>query len=509
MNIITKSTIVIASIAGASAANLRFHDFSSTSAEVYHQPTVNRLDVAFLEKTSKKYDCTGTTMKQLIIAKTKNTNAEVSRGARCNKEKEKYEQRRTTGMSIFNINKEKIEKGIFPIKSKCTKSDCATPNSIYHDEEKRINNQESLATKISDARITKSSDQLSKLTKLLQAAEFKNNNAVTDFNLIKKQVRTEEKKLWDDFRMEKTKDIDDKLRQKKGNQDNFNLLKEASLKSYVSVVAKCNESYKERMDIILKDERTLRSIQTQIATLKLCPPRGTATEFLETDIANRLESHCALSRKIVRDKAKSIFLEISGYDFLGVDGNMDQWDGRVIEERNAALVERKRCTSKARKGQVAADDLSKKTKEAHDALVDKNFKEAREKKWLIHNNTVAVQQKILKDAEVPKNEALKRLRAARKNQRKQQGKHANLIKEEQKAALARKMEISLDISRAQRKKDNYLSSQKATNDVFKIGIQTTFQQEMKDLERSCNEERDELVKELNFINKIISKLSEL
>ena len=71
------------------------------------------------------------------------------------------------------------------------------------------------------------------------------------------------------------------------------------------------------------------------------------------------------------------------------------------------------------------------------------------------------------------------------------------------------MEISLDISRAQRKKDNYLSSQKATNDVFKIGIQTTFQQEMKDLERSCNEERDELVKELNFINKIISKLSEL
>jgi hypothetical protein len=504
MNTLLKSTAIAAVIIGSSAVSLR-HQETGDNRDIMSK-SINTVDFtnfqdAFIEKTAAKYDCAGTAVSKVKEMRGVISGKKSTLKKSCEKKLDQLKAEKDRDMLIFNKNSTVAAEGKLPLNLQCT-NECTTPNSIFSDEEKRIKNEAVEFKKASEEIIKKSAAKV----KAASTTDLENKAKKTAANLDKvtKEVNKEKTRLDTDF-ANKENELNKQLHEDK-NRAAKNKEKEVSEADKVmrSEIDDCNKSYKARIALIAKDQKTLGDIKAQLATLKLCPSKGTSASFLEVDTAARLEKHCALVRETIKDKAKSAFLEVGGNDLVGTDGNVANWDTRVTTENNAAREQEKKCRSAATKGYRKA---SSKAEAAMNKMVAK-FVDVHKQAIALNKKKIeglkAAQDKLVDVATKENQEVDAALSIAQKNLAMENKRHAKVLQTEAAAQQAKTDQNAKNIIAAQSKLQTYIEGQTDALNAFKVEVENSAIAKRSSTNAVCASDHAELEEEARIVEVIIN-----
>ena len=342
MNTVTKSAIVAATIAGAAATSLRFEVAANTNFEDSLQMT--SYETSFIEKAFAEHDCVGNTMQKLDQLMEKNKEELEKFRLTCLQTGDTSKTRTTQtehDEMLRNIDalEEKRKTGDYPIIYSCDGLDpkltchgnIDTPTSEMKARTEENVNIAGADNKSSDERIDASAA-------LVTTAERKYAAKQNEEKAHDETVRLAIEKKSEAFDA-RIKDFNEQLVTDKQNlETNKNdAIKEADTAKGIATDA-CDTIKNDRLALIKKDADLLDDIKGHLQTLEICAAAHSANSsgspaFLEIKAAQRLEAHCAVSRKMV---ARAI-----------PTGDFTDWSNRIAEETKIADQNAVTCYAKA------------------------------------------------------------------------------------------------------------------------------------------------------------------
>jgi hypothetical protein len=343
MNTVTKSAIVAATIAGAAATSLRFEVAANTNFEDSLQMT--SYETSFIEKAFAEHDCVGNTMQKLDQLMEKNREELEKFRLTCLQTGKTSKTRRTQTEHDEMLRKidaleEKRKTGDYPIIYACDGLE-AHEHELNCDEktptsEMKVRTDANL--NIADAENKSSDDRIDASAALVTTAERKYAEKQNEEKAHDETVRLaieEKSEAFDDRILGFNTDMATEQQTLETNK-NTDITEAETAKR--TATDDCDTIKKARMALIKKDADVLDVIKGHLQTLKICTAAHETTSsggtaFLEIKAAQRLEAHCAVSRKMV---ARAI-----------PTGDFTDWSERIAEETKIANENAVKCYATA------------------------------------------------------------------------------------------------------------------------------------------------------------------